>query len=42
MQNSADSVQTPPNVAFDQGLYYLLTEISIENEVKMKTFTRNP
>ena len=38
--NSADSVQMPPNAASDQGLHCLLTEISMENAVKMKTFTK--
>ena len=32
----------PPNAASDQGLYCLLTEVSKENEVKIKTSPRNP
>ena len=32
----------PQNVASDQGQYCLLTEISMENAVKMKTSNRNP
>ena len=39
--NSADPVQTPPYAASDQGLHCLLTEISMENAVKMKTPTRD-
>ena len=31
-----------PNLVFDQNLHCLLTEISMENAVKMKTPTRNP
>ena len=33
--NSADPVQTPPNAASELGLHCLLTEISIENAVKI-------
>ena len=40
--NSADSVQMPRKVVSDQGLHCLLTEISMENTVKMITSTRNP
>ena len=45
--NSADTVQTPPNAPnaaseSDLVLHCLLTEISMENEIKVKTSTRNP
>ena len=40
--NSADSDQTPQNAASDQGLHCLLTEISIQNRIKMKKYTRHP
>ena len=45
MQNTeynAEPVQTPPNTTSDQGLHCLLTEISVENAVKMKASSRNP
>ena len=29
------------NIASDQGLHYLLTEISMQNIIKVKLFTRN-
>ena len=32
--NSTDPVLTPPNAASDQGLHYLLTEISMETAVE--------
>ena len=34
--NSADPVQTPQKAASDQDLHCLLTEISIQNTVKVK------
>ena len=40
--NSADPAQTPPNAASDLGLHCLLTEIFMDNIVKMKISTRNP
>ena len=39
MQNSADPVQMLQNVMSDQGVHCLLTEISMQNTVKMKTST---
>ena len=33
--NSADSDQTPNNVASDQGLHCLLTGFSIKNRIKL-------
>ena len=40
--NSADPIQMPQNVASDQGLHNLLTGISVQNRIKMKTSSRNP
>ena len=40
--NSADLVQMLPYGTSDLGLHCLLTEISMENTVKMNTSTRNP
>ena len=40
--NGADPVQMLQNEVSDQGLHCLLTEISVERTVKMKTPTRNP
>ena len=40
--NNANSVQMPQNAAPDEGLRCLLTEISVQNTVKMKTSTRTP
>ena len=40
--NRADPVQMPLNAASDQGLHYLLTTISMQNSVRMKTGTRTP
>ena len=37
--NCADPVQTPQTAASDQGLHCLLTAISIENTVKLKSET---
>ena len=37
--NSADPVQTPQNAASELGQHCLLTEISMENTVKMKAST---
>ena len=37
--NNADLVQTPQDAASDQGPHCLLTEISMENTIKMK---KNP
>ena len=39
--NSGDPVQTPQNVASELSLHCLLTGISMENTVYMKTSTRN-
>ena len=35
-------VQTPQNAASDQGLCYLITVISMQNIMKMKTFYEKP
>ena len=40
--NSTDPVQTPQNVASDQGLYCLLTGISMQDMINGKTFTSDP
>ena len=40
--NSADPVQMLQNAASHQDLHCLLTEISMENAVKMITAIRNP
>ena len=39
--NSADPDQTPQKAASDQGQRYLLTGISTQNTIKLKTATRN-
>ena len=40
--NIADPVQTPQNAASDQGLHCLLTDISMQNTITMKTSARIP
>ena len=40
--NSADPNQPPQNAASDLGLHCLLTVISIQKIIKVKTFIRNP
>ena len=40
--NSTDPVQTPLYAASDQGLYCFLTDMTMENAVKLKTSTKNP
>ena len=40
--NSVDPVLMPQNAASDQGQQCLLTGISIQNIIKMKTSTGNP
>ena len=40
--NSVDLDQMPPNVVSDHGLHCLLTDISMQNAIKMKIWCRNP
>ena len=40
--NCADPVQMPHIAASDQGLHCLLTGISMQDTIKVKTFTRDP
>ena len=41
-ENNTDTVQTPQNVASDQGQHRLLTGISMPSTIKLKTYTRKP
>ena len=40
--NNVDQDQMPQNMASDQYLHCLLTEISIKNDIKMKKYTKHP
>ena len=40
--NSAGPVQTPLNAASDQGLHFLLTEISMQTTIKVEILTDTP